>query len=344
MTTIEDYSEVKLSDDGEMVAFKRNGQLWVISSDGTKERLLVASDNLKIIQPESSETTLVVHRFDWVPDTHNLLFNTGFPSEMGVSYRDDLHMMDADTLEWRILRDAGEGGTFLISPKGSQVVMVTPSEISIMDIKGTNYRSLLRYSQIDTGSEYYYYAMPTWSLDSQSLMVAIPPRDFRDNLTTPKVIWHLFANGSPPVEVSQLPVQYRYVFSPDFSKLAYSDLKDNINEIHIANIDGSEDMIYQSNINMNFETWSPDSRYFVLSSRNSQQYFLAGIGSEPMLLTEPNSEEFLWIDELHFLYKSTNNETCEVRLGTVGDPSVLLATFAKDLLSNYCFKQYDFVQ
>jgi hypothetical protein len=35
-------------------------------------------------------------------------------------------MMDADTLEWRILRDAGEGGTFLISPKGSQVVMVTP--------------------------------------------------------------------------------------------------------------------------------------------------------------------------------------------------------------------------
>lgn len=67
-----------------------------------------------------------MHRFDWVPDTHNLLFNTGFPSEMGVSYRDDLHMMDADTLEWRILRDAGEGGTFLISPKGSQVVMVTP--------------------------------------------------------------------------------------------------------------------------------------------------------------------------------------------------------------------------
>src|SRR6266508_5588257 len=77
LTTIEDYTEVKLSADGEMVALQRNGQLWVINSDGTGERLLISSDTLKVIEPESSETTLVVDRFEWVPDTHNLLFSTG---------------------------------------------------------------------------------------------------------------------------------------------------------------------------------------------------------------------------------------------------------------------------
>jgi len=342
--TIEGYTELKLSDDGEWVAFKRDGLLWVINSDGTGEHLLVSSGNLKTIDSATSESRLLVSQFDWVPHTHTLLFNTSF-SGMGGFDRDDLHMIDADTLTWKALRSAGKGGSFFISPSGEQLVMVTPHEISLMNVNGSNYRSLLKYSQIDTGSEYYYYAMPTWSIDSQSLMVDIPPRDYRDNPTAMKLIWHLFANGNPPVEVSQFPRQYRYVFSPDLSKLAYSDLKNNfVNEIHTANTDGSEDMIYQSTINMNFEIWSPDSEYFTLSSRTSRQYYLARIGDEPMLLTEQDSQDFLWIDKLYFLYKNTHNGACELRLGTIGKPSILLATFALDPASSDCFKPYDFVQ
>jgi hypothetical protein len=305
---------------------------------------LMASDTLKVLEPKSSETTLVVDQFDWVSNTHNFLFGTGF-SGMGLSDTDDLHMIDADTLEWKIVRDAGEGGgIFLISPKGSQLVMVTPSEISIIDINGTNYRSLLKYSQIDTRSEYYYYAVPIWSADSQSLIVDIPPRDYRDNPTAQKVIWRLFANGNHPVMESQLPAHYLYVFSPDFSKLAYSDLKDNVNEIHTANIDGSEDVIYQPGKEMDFETWSPDSEYFILHSRQTGEYFLARVGDEPMVLTEQHSRDFLWIDESYFLYKNIHNEACELRLGTIGKPSILLDTFALNKPSSDCFRPYDFVQ
>lgn len=344
LTTIEGYTKVKLSDDGELVAFKRNGLLWVINSDGSGERLLVSSDNLETIEPATSESRLLVFQFDWVPDTHDLLFNTSY-SGYGVSYRDDLYMVDVDTLEWKTLRDAGEGGIFSLAPSGKQVTMVTPHEISLMNINGTNYRSLLKYSQIDTGSEYYYYVDPIWSLDSQSLIVDIPPRDYQDNPTAARmVIWHLFVDGSPPVQVSQLPVRYRYFFSPDISKLAYNDLKNGVYEIHLANVDGSEDIIYQSEIDMSFETWSPDSKYFSLISRTSRQYFLARVGDEPMPLTEQDSQDFLWIDELYFLYKNIHNGACELRLGTIGKPSVLLATFALDPASSYCFRPYDFVQ
>ena len=336
---------MKLSDDGELVAFMRDRLLWVIHSDGTGEQLLVSTERLETIEPATSDSKLLVFQFDWVPNTHNLLFNTTF-SGYGVSHRDDLHMVDADTREWKTLRDAGEGGKFLISPRGSHVVMVTPHEISVIDINGTNYRSLLKYSQIDTGSEYYEYVDPVWSLDSLSLIVDIPPRDYKDNLATArKVIWHLFVDGSPPVEIAQVPAKYRYVFSSDFSKLAYNELKNNVIQTHIASIDGSEDLIYQPGTEMYIETWSPDSEYFILHSRQSGEYFLAKVGNQPMPLTEQHSQDFVWIGEMYFLYKykNTHNSICDLRLGTIGKPSVLLAMFALDPASSSCFRPYDFV-
>lgn len=51
LTTIEGYSDLRLSDDGKLVAFKRDGLLWVINSDGTGERLLVSTENLETIEP-----------------------------------------------------------------------------------------------------------------------------------------------------------------------------------------------------------------------------------------------------------------------------------------------------
>jgi len=342
LTTIEGYTGIKLSDDGAMIAFKRAGLLWVINSDGTGERMLVSSENLETIEPTTSDSRLLVSQFDWVPHTHTLLFDTSF-SGYGVSYRDDLHVVNADTMEWKVLRDAGEGGSFLISPNGSQVVMVTPSEISIMDITGANYRSLQKYSQIDTSSEYAEYVDPVWLADSQSLIVDIPPRDYKYNPATAlNVIWQLFVNGSPPIQLSQFPARHRYVFSPDLSRLAYNELKNNLLETHIANTDGSEDILYHPGLDMGFAEWSPDSEYFILISRYSRQYFLGHVGDEPMLLTEQDSQDFLWIDELHFLYKNIRDGACELRLGTLGKPSVLLTTFT--LASYSCFGPYDFVQ
>lgn len=345
LTTIEGYTDVKLSDDGEFIAFKREGLLWVIHNDGTGERLLVSSEDLETIEPTTSDNRLLVFQFDWVPNTHNLLFNTTF-SGYGVSYRDDLHFINPDALEQKSLRDAGEGGIFSISPNGKQVIMVTPNEISVQDINGTNHRSLLNYSQIDTGSEYYEYVDPVWSLDSQSLIVDIPPRDYKDNPSTAlKVIWHLFVDGSPPVQISQVPAHYRYVFSPDFSNLAYNELKNSVIHTHVANIDASADLIYLLGTDMYIETWSPDSEDFILHSRQSGEYFLARAGNEPIPLTEQHSQDFLWIDKMYFLYKirNTHNGSCDLRLGTIGKPSVLLATFALDPASNYCFRPYDFV-
>jgi len=346
ITTIEGYTDVMLSYDGELVAFKRDGLLWVAHSDGTGEWLLVSADNLKTIEPELNDDRLVVHQFDWIPGTHNLLFNTTITG-YGMSNRDDLFMVDAGTLEWKIVRDAGEGGRFLLSPNGKHVILVTPHEISLMNIDGTNYRSVLKYSQIDTGSEYYEYVDPVWFADSQSLIVDIPPRDYKDNPATAlKVIWRLFVDGSHPVQISQVPAKYRYVFSSDFSELAYHELKNNVIQTHIANIDGSEDQIYEPGIDMYIEGWSPDSEYFILNSRYSGQYFLGRVEDEPVPLTEKGSQDFLWVDEMYFLYKYKNihNEACELRLGAIRKPSVLLATFALDPASSYCFRPYDFVQ
>jgi len=161
----------------------------------------------------------------------------------------------------------------------------------------------------------------------------------------PRVIWQLFVDGSAPVQVSQLPAQYNYFISPDFSKIAYVRLREELRkEIHISNIDGSEDIVYGPGSDMSIVTWSPDSQYLVLISRE-EQYYAARIGDEPISLTEPDSEGFLWIDEQYFLYKTFHNRTCELRLGRIGGPSILLVTVALDPVLGGCSNNpYDFVK
>jgi len=316
----------------------------MINGNGTSERLLIKPEDLKSLEPEDRE--IGVHQFDWIPGTHVLLFNTAL-SGMGISDKDDLYMINADTLDWKILRRAGEGGSFSVSPDGKHVVMVTPSKISLMKVDGTGYRSLLKYSQIDTRSEYYYYAHPIWSRDSQSLIVDIPPREFMDNPSvTPRIIWQLFINGKPPKQVAQLPAQYDYLISPNFSKIAYIRSQGNaVYEIHIANIDGSEDIVYQFGSGMILDSWSPDSESFLLLSRYAQQYYLATLGNKPIPLTEKDSRHFLWIDESYFLYKTFYNGLCELHLGTVNQPSTILATLHVDLVKGGCSNEpYDFAR
>jgi hypothetical protein len=342
LTGREGYAPVKLSGDGKLVAFGGNG-LWVVNSDGTGERLLLRPEDLHSMVPGDKEVE--VDSFDWIPNTHTLLFNTTLPG-YALSDRDDLHLVDADTLQWRTLRGAGEGGSFRISPTGKQVVMVTPSAIRLMNTDGTGYRTLLKYSQIDTRSEYFYYVRPVWSLDSRSVLVDVPPRHFMDDPSlAPRVIWHLPVDGRASKEAAQLPAQYHYMISPDFSKLAYVKSSQNAaDEIHVANIDGSEERTYPFGADMIFETWAPDSESFVLWSRKTQAYYSASMGSEPILLTEPGANSFVWIDELYFLYKSMHDEACELRLGTRNAGTGISTLVLVPAIEDCSIRPFDFVK
>lgn len=287
LTSINDNASVNISDDGKIIAFTRDG-LWVINSDGSNERLLLGDEDFRQMEPKDPGVAL--HDFDWVPNTHMLLFNTILSDDRGLSPTDDLYIVDAETLQWKMLRKPAEGGKFFVSPDGQRVAMTTPTQIRLMNMDGSHYHVVMDYS-VPFPSDYAYYAVPTWSPDSQFLTVPIPPEDFYYTVTTsPTVVWRLPVDGTPPTIISQLP----------------------------AGESGYDTRI-----------WSTNRQHFAIWLDETASYHLDTDGTVLNPLTEAGSSrhQFAWVDETHFIYYLNR---CDLRVGTIGASSISIRDASTD--------------
>jgi hypothetical protein len=221
--------QVKISGDGTIVAFLKGNDLWAVDSDGTQERQLLSPDDLDA--GESEGPGLSVNRLEWVPGTHTLAFNTRLNLAYGLALNDDLHLVDADTLEQSVLLPPGEGGEFYYSPDGRKVAIVTPGEISLIDANGEHRRDrALTYTPVNTGSEYQFYARPAWAPDGSALRVLIPPVDSLTRPAQHSTVWQIPADGSPAymltsIEAAPLVSADSLAFSPNLEYVAYPQFR-----------------------------------------------------------------------------------------------------------------------
>jgi hypothetical protein len=220
--------DIRISDDGALVAFRSggDGRLWSVSSDGTGERQLLNAGDLEAMESEGVEATL--HHFDWVPGTHVLAFNTRLRRESGDVPADDLHLADADTMEHTSVLAPGEGGAFHYSPDGSQIAIVTAGDISLIDADGGSRRdSVLTYAPVAMYSGSDYYVQPTWSADGRSLLVAVPPADPHARPTQHTTIWRIPTDGAAATLVTSIaafPGEGSAAFSHELNFMAYAEL------------------------------------------------------------------------------------------------------------------------
>ena len=220
--------EVKVSGDCAIVAFRRGNDLWAVNSDGSEERKLLNLGELDA--SEAADPGVSVNRLEWVPGTHTLAFNTRLNLAFGLVLNDDLHLVDADTLERTALLPAGEGGEFYFSPDGSKIAIVTPGEISLVDAQGGQRERVLTYTPVNTGSEYRFYARPFWAPDGGMLRVAIPPADPFARPTQQTSIWHIPTDGSPAqmltsIDAAPLLSMDSIAFSTDLDYVAYAQIR-----------------------------------------------------------------------------------------------------------------------
>lgn len=281
ITKVEGYAQVRISDDGSLIAFRRADGLWVIDSDGSNARLLVTADDFASMEPEDRDVGL--SQFDWKPGTHTLWFNThilGF----GLYYADDLYQVNADTGQWEQLRQPREGGKFYFSPDGLRVVLVRPRTISLMNVDGSGYRSVLEY-YASVGSETHYYARPYWGTDSRSLIVSIPPQVLLEEPIFTINIWRLYVGNRAPELISELEV---------------GESKDEAR----------------------YWFWAPDLEHYATYSDDDKMYYLGSNGEylEPLVETSSSIGWFTWIDLTHFIYIGN----CSLKFGTIGAPSITI--------------------
>lgn len=323
LTEADAVDSPNLSDDGAMVAFVRSdASLWVAKSDGTGERQLVSADDFAAMEP--IDPGAVLHRFDWVPGTHVLAFNTRLQTQVGSTLNDDLRLVDADTLEQTVLLPPGEGGEFAYSPDGSQIAVTTPSSISLIGADGGNRRPVLSYMPVTMYSQVQYYARPVWSADSSALRVAIPAADPQAEPAPPTSIWHIPADGASARmmgSIAALPI-VRPAFSPDLSHVAYLAGQESL---FVTDLDTGQTVSYQSGVS-DIVGWSLDSRHFgFLTFPDGRPQIQIGRLGSPAVPADEDVEvsavDPTWVGSYHYLYLANGPQGWEIRLGEVGGAS-----------------------
>jgi hypothetical protein len=159
--------------------------------------------------------------------------------------------------------------------------------------------------------------------------VVIPPQDPLGDPLPPTGLWSIPADGSPAVLLGNItamgftgPVN---AFAPDLQHVIFispiGEPSANQRELHIANDDGTDDLVYDSGESLEFTGWSPDSQHFiyVVNRGPNQGTYLGGLGEEPMQLSsEPHAmRDIQWVDGTQFAYIIKNDSQWELRLSNL---------------------------
>jgi hypothetical protein len=335
----EDPYWVRISSDGQIVAYQLSSGIWAINANGTGKRLLVAKDRIQVMNPKRPEKKTALDDFEWIPNTHRLLLNTQVDNGGQCCYvfNHDLYMVDADTSKLQTLLLPGKAGDiFDISPDGKLVALVSGDRIDLLNLTTREKLNLIRYEYVAYPSEVGWYVKIHWSSDSQYMMVVIPPPDIFYGTGLPTKIWKLPTNHHSPQLVSTLGPEFGLVtLSPNFQKIAGWDPHRPQSfgppDVHIANVDGSGDEILPSG--MGFSGWTPNSVYLILSDQNGH-LVLSKKGSDPIELPFPGTN-LRWVDGRTCLFDNGIYDSKEISLGFLDGSTIRLV--GPVLINSYAF-------
>jgi hypothetical protein len=333
LTELYDVVSLRLSDDAELIAFKRQNpddvtlqELWVVNTRGVPvPKVLVSSEELaELMPPKTSQSILGygVLDFTWRPNTHELAYNTVvLHIGPGFGPNHDLRLVNADTLEKTILLEKDEGGLFYYSPDGSQIALSNPESISIMKADGSDLRAdVLTFPSVITYSEYEYHPHPIWANDSRTLAVTIPPHDPEADPLPPTSLWSISVDGSPPVlfgYIQAMPFAWPdNAFAPNLKHVAYAtpvgSPTGNQRELRLAHPDGSDETVFDKGESLEFISWSPNSQHFIyqIPQGANKGVYLGGLNTKPkMIVYDPNviqNIEWLGNNRVVFPYHDGN--------------------------------------
>jgi hypothetical protein len=352
LTDNHDTVDVRISDDCEWIAFKRQDtedaslqELWVVNTSGIPEpRVLVSYDDLQEITPANPDTSRLgaaLLDFSWRPTTHTIAYSTYVLLEgPGSALNHDLRIVDVDTLEKTTLFDKGEGGIFYYSPDGSLIALSNPENISLVNADGSNLQpDVLTFPKIITYSEYEYHPHPIWASDSNSMRVTIPPHDPLGDPPQLTGLWSIPVDGTPAVQLGSIDaIGFAWpnnAFAPDLEHIIYVKQVEEAStyhrELHYANFDSTNDEIYDNDQSMEFVGWSPDSLHFIYAINRDVRkgLYLGGIAEQPVLIyAEPDEVlDIQWIDGERFAYLVNTGGHWELRISDLnGETRMLIDT------------------
>jgi hypothetical protein len=315
LAQVSNVLEVVISDDGEVVVFKRedSGELLAVNGDGSNLHVLVGSDFL-------AERGAAVWRFDFAPHSHDiyLTLNTA-----GGAFQPfyDLQRVNADEAQAapELVLPAGEGGIATFSPDGAWMAVYHPGGLDLVSVGSRQRRTVFTYPE---GYEPATFGpQVVWMEDSSGFALYHTP----DPMTNPYLggLWFVPVEGEA---VERTAVANTWgIPSPDGERLGFHSTE-GMNEIRIVEADGTIS-VYGVYAMATFTAWAPDSEHFIITvdeevgGRVVRMPYLCLLGEEPVRLADAGSADpVVWVTGDGFLYASWG----DLRLQRIGMPSLLL--------------------
>lgn len=360
LTHSSDVYDFALSPDGSQVFFSRAvdfvaNSLWLINNDGSSEQEVMNPADFEAMERPAQSIGTAPSQLGWVPGKPIAAFSTDhYFNGPGFIAGDDLRLVDGATGQVSTLLQPGKGaGMYFYSPDGSQIALVTPNQIDLINSDGSNRRpAVLKYENVLMYSESPFYAQPVWSTDGNKLRVIVLAHDRLGKPEDPSSVWEIPSSGGKAVKLLDFHLNGLgpgASISPDLQRLAYFQ---NVNtggqqDLHIASLDGSKDDVYATG-SLNWVTWAGDSQDFVWTQYgqvgSGRQTFFGRVGQEPIQLGSPQSpHDLAWVEGDRFLFLDNDGgtpPTWSLYLGTVGGANQLVA----ELPAGNGFPRFEFVR
>jgi hypothetical protein len=263
----------QLSSDETLIAYTRllhdvPVELWVANADGTNPRVLLYIEDLVNMREDGPHLVPGIHRYQWIPDTHQLLVNTGqFPiSEEGIFefVADDLWLINAETAEPNVLLAQEQGGEFILSPEGQFVIVQRRDQLLLIDSDGENLRTNVLPGYTAPGFGHAPYFPPIVWQDAESFL-ALTTTDPYAQADAEVTIWRVSRNGEAEALKMITAAFISVAFSPDGVFVAYWNKpteQTNTRRLYITQTYGDEEFLFLESLLIEFAGWQPDARHF----------------------------------------------------------------------------------
>jgi len=329
------------SADESLVAFSHqtdriSGELWVANLDGSGARRLVSTADLMAIVSEDLADSAVPAGVTRIPNTYSLTYDAHptFENEgIYIFVQRQVWVVDALTGDQAVLLPEGEGGLASYSPDGKTMMVKTPEMLKFMNLETQDViPGGVDFFAVGFGEFYAYPAMAR-TPDSKAVLLAQPEAEGYDQ-NLPVTIWQVPIDGSPANKVLDVTGFFpSFWFSPDLKNVAFWQAmapRPNFRHLNIAELDGSQHIIYTSGELINFIGWSPDSRHFLYVLGNPEKAFVGDLCGE----SKPLSVDFYpdgirWLDLFRFLFERPTEDGLELYEGHPDGTSILRLNIEK---------------
>jgi hypothetical protein len=338
-----------IAPDGQHILYTRgpNGApetLWVVDTAGTAEQQLVGERPRGYTAGENQLGDVV-----WL-DESIFYINTLVQRAPYFEPLNDLYRGNIRTREIALIRSAGEGGRVYPSPDGQSLITVYHGSygeqdglIQSLDPLGQSTDNLLFFVGVSTGSEYAFYPSIHWMPDSSAVLVAIPDADliYEDTAENDEIpftrLWRLpLANPSDRELIGSLRLSFFGLprWSSDGSAMTFLR-RTGTNEFTAYLADGrgeNETLLYSGQAGqIEQPNWIENSERYYFAQPNpdgSLNYFLGGVGLEPIRLSEEAIFLLKFVSSETFVYIAQGAGRLDLRYREIGGESQFIGSLS----------------